>query len=152
MILYVEGDLFKAPYGEILVHSCNTMGRWGAGVAVEFKNRYPEAFQLYQKTCAGYGKLLLGKAQITSCNGHMIGNLFVSKGYGWAKDSEEEILKHTAWALKDLAHQIHPFKTKVHMPMINSGHFKVPWHKTESLILEHLCPAAGVIVYKLETK
>lgn len=149
-MLYVKGDLFKAPYGEVLLHSCNTMARWGAGIAVEFRKRYPEAHILYQQTCASKGSSLLGTSQLTSCNGHLIANLFVSKGYGWAKDSREEILFNTASALKDLAHRILPLRTKVHMPKINSGHFDVPWDRTEKLILEHLCHAtAGVIVYEL---
>ena len=150
MMKYIQGDLFTAPRGEVLIHSCNTLGHWGAGVALQFKNKYPEAYALYHKTCAGYGRSLLGKAQLTGCNGHIIGSLFVSKGYGWAKDPKDLILEHTRWALADLAHQILPLRTRVHMPKINSGLFDVPWEETERLVKLYLEPATvGVLVYEL---
>jgi ADP-ribose 1''-phosphate phosphatase len=147
---YVKGSLFTAPMGEVLIHSCNTYGKWGAGIAVQFRQRYPEAHDLYVKTCMQESSKLLGKTQLTGCNGHIIGSLFVSKGYGWYKDPEEEIFNHTRWALADLAQQILPLRTRVHMPKINSGLFKVPWEKTEELVRLYLEPAtAGVVVYEL---
>lgn len=147
---YVKGDLFTAPYGDVLVHSCNCMARWGAGIAVEFRKRFPEAHQTYQMTCASKGSSLLGTAQLIGCNGHMIANLFVSNGYGWAKDGRASILHHTEKALIHLAHQIRPMRTRVHMPKINAGHFAVPWDQTEALIKLHLEPSTmGVVVYEL---
>lgn len=147
---YVKGNLFSAPYGEILLHSCNTLGKWGAGVALEFKKKYPEAHKLYVEKCMIRPSNILGTSQINAINGHIIANLFVSVGYGWAKDSEDQILTNTQSALVHLANQIRPMQLKVNMPKINSGLFKVPWHKTETLIKLYLEPStAGIVVWEL---
>ena len=50
MIRYIEGDLFKSP-AQVLVNTVNTVGVMGKGVALEFKKRYPEMFQIYKETC-----------------------------------------------------------------------------------------------------
>ncbi|KAJ4484254.1 hypothetical protein C8J55DRAFT_510142 [Lentinula edodes] len=35
----------------VLVHACNTVGSWGAGIALAFKDRYPEQYELYRQWC-----------------------------------------------------------------------------------------------------
>lgn len=148
---YVKGNLFSAPYGEVLCHSCNTLGKWGAGIAVGFKNKYPEAFQLYVEKCMIGSQNILGTSQVVAVNGHVIANLFVSVGYGWAKDPQDDILISTQNALIHLADQIRPMRLKVNMPKINSGLFAVPWEKTEDLIKMYLEPStAGIVVWELE--
>ena len=41
MITYVKGDIFNSP-AKIIVNTVNTVGIMGKGIALEFKNRYPE--------------------------------------------------------------------------------------------------------------
>ncbi|KAJ5458662.1 hypothetical protein N7475_010050 [Penicillium sp. IBT 31633x] len=48
------GDLFDAPNGAALIHACNCQGAWGAGIAREFRNRYPAAYEIYRKHCLQY--------------------------------------------------------------------------------------------------
>ena len=64
MLIYLKGDLFSSP-AHVLVNTVNTVGVMGKGIALEFKNRYPEMFKVYQKTCDDklfdIGKLLLWK-------------------------------------------------------------------------------------------
>lgn len=50
MITYIKGDIFSSP-AKILVNTVNTVGVMGKGVALEFKKRYPEMFQEYQRLC-----------------------------------------------------------------------------------------------------
>ena len=50
MIRYIEGDIFKSP-AQVLVNTVNTVGVMGKGIALEFKKRYPDMFQLYRETC-----------------------------------------------------------------------------------------------------
>jgi len=35
----------------IIIHACNTQGVWGAGVALEMKKRFPDAFEAYRAYC-----------------------------------------------------------------------------------------------------
>ena len=59
MIIYCRGDLFQSE-ANVLAHGCNAHGYMGAGVAKEFKERYPEMFREYNKLCKS-GKLSPGR-------------------------------------------------------------------------------------------
>ncbi|KAJ5207616.1 hypothetical protein N7449_001995 [Penicillium cf. viridicatum] len=48
------GDLFDAPNGAALIHACNCQGVWGAGIAREFRERYPAAYEIYRNHCFIY--------------------------------------------------------------------------------------------------
>jgi O-acetyl-ADP-ribose deacetylase (regulator of RNase III) len=50
MITYVEGDLFQSP-AKVLVNTVNTVGVMGKGIALQFKQIYPEMFKKYQSLC-----------------------------------------------------------------------------------------------------
>lgn len=66
MLTYIKGDLFSSP-AQVLVNTVNTVGVMGKGIALEFKNRYPEMFNIYQKMCdeksLDIGKLMLWKRE-----------------------------------------------------------------------------------------
>lgn len=69
MIEYVRGDLLKSS-AQVLVNTVNTVGIMGAGIALQFKEQYPEMFQKYQTLCKkkllDIGKLYLWKSTDTS--------------------------------------------------------------------------------------
>ncbi|HVU49197.1 MAG TPA: macro domain-containing protein [Polyangia bacterium] len=50
MITFVKGNLFQSP-AKVLVNTVNTVGVMGKGIALVFKNVYPEMFARYQKLC-----------------------------------------------------------------------------------------------------
>ena len=50
MIRYIEGDIFRSP-AQVLVNTVNTAGVMGKGIALEFKKRYPDMFQIYRESC-----------------------------------------------------------------------------------------------------
>lgn len=47
MITFVEGLVFDSP-AQVLTNTVNTVGVMGKGIALEFKNRYPEMFADYK--------------------------------------------------------------------------------------------------------
>jgi O-acetyl-ADP-ribose deacetylase (regulator of RNase III) len=51
MFKEVKGDLFEAPLKYAIGHGCNTHGVMGAGVAKEFKRRYPDEYLGYRINC-----------------------------------------------------------------------------------------------------
>ncbi|KAL4766491.1 uncharacterized protein BDW70DRAFT_126080 [Aspergillus foveolatus] len=53
-IIEVEGDLFDAPDGTALIHACNCLGSWGAGIAGAFRKKYPAAYEIYESHCHVY--------------------------------------------------------------------------------------------------
>ncbi len=64
MIIYTNGDLFESP-AKVLVNTVNTRGVMGKGIALRFKQIYPEMFKQYQEHCENrsltIGKLFLYK-------------------------------------------------------------------------------------------
>ncbi len=51
-IKYVSGDIFlNQNHVQAFAHGCNCKGVMGAGIAVRFKNEYPEMFNEYQRRC-----------------------------------------------------------------------------------------------------
>jgi len=124
-------DLFKAPPGVCLAQSCNTVGSWGAGIAREFKARFPETYQQQLSLCESYSNKsqLLGNSHLNKENGYSVASLFVSSGYGKSKSNEEDILKFTGSAVSQLLND--PVINEVWIPKINSGLFGVDWEKTE---------------------
>lgn len=51
MVKFVTGDLFTYPGLDAIAHGCNCAGVMGAGIAKEFKRRYPENFKKYKQAC-----------------------------------------------------------------------------------------------------
>lgn len=137
-IKYVKGNLFHAPLNSVLVHSCNCKGKWGAGIAVQFKKRFPQTYSAYASLCHNYGKTLLGTCLLSEENGFKVACLFTSSGYGDELDDEISILSNTLKSLADLEEQLpgypHKYPQNICMPKINSGLFNIPWEKTERVV------------------
>jgi O-acetyl-ADP-ribose deacetylase (regulator of RNase III) len=56
----VTGNLFDQNL-HALAHGCNTAGVMGAGIALEFRKRYPPMYEIYRAMC-GTGDFRLGTA------------------------------------------------------------------------------------------
>jgi ADP-ribose 1''-phosphate phosphatase len=111
-LTYITSDLFQAPPGSILLHACNTLGSWGAGIALSFRHNHPSAFHTYQNHCKqakDEGTDLVGTCLLIRGSGeergHDVACLFTSRGYGRRKDTPGEILEATRSAVKDLMRQ-----------------------------------------------
>lgn len=50
MITFTKGNLLEAK-AEALVNTVNTVGVMGKGVALQFRQAYPEMFRAYEKAC-----------------------------------------------------------------------------------------------------
>lgn len=117
LLRYVPGILFQAPRGSILIHACNTVGSWGAGIAKAFKSRYPEAFEVYRDHCKEHHPNdLIGTCLIirSEAGDHDIACLFTSRDYGKRVDSQEDILAATRLAIQGLLKQNQDPKKPLH--------------------------------------
>lgn len=133
-VIHHNGDLFRvSPSKSILVHACNCQGVWGSGIAKQFADYYPDAYDVYRKFCL---KDHPGAGSIKICpeeRGKFVACLLTSSGFGANVDSEQEILEATERALNRL--KIFVGKSSpVYSPRFNAGLFKVPWEKTEEII------------------
>lgn len=141
-----EGDIFDAPDYAILIHACNCVGSWGGGIAIAFKERYPEAFSLYKEHCKEstpaklIGTALLIPPSEEEGPKHWVGCLFTSKKFGRARDSPQQILENTRSAMEELIDQIalavrrSDTVSEVRICHINSGLFRVPWEQSKAII------------------
>lgn len=145
IIKYIKGNaLVSTPKKRILIHSCNTNGSWGGGIAYQLAVRYPRAEDEYMRICDESGSNLLGQCRLISSNSDkenlVICCLFTSSFGGSSHDSSNDILKYTKYALEDLFSKIKKNEElkdySLEMPKINSGIFGVPWEKTEDILKE----------------
>ena len=58
MVTFKQGDIFKSN-AQVLVNPVNCVGVMGAGLALEFKKRYPAMFAKYRGACKA-GHMALG--------------------------------------------------------------------------------------------
>lgn len=67
MVEFTNGDMFGTPV-DVRVNTVNCKGVMGAGVALAFKNRYPDMFKDYQSACkrglVRPGRLHIWKSQV----------------------------------------------------------------------------------------
>lgn len=62
MVKAVVGDMFKSE-AQTLVNTVNCVGIMGKGIALEFKNRFPDMFEDYRKRCEAR-KVRLGQPYV----------------------------------------------------------------------------------------
>lgn len=78
----IKGDLLSSNV-KIRCHQVNCRGVMGAGLALQVKQKYPEAFEQYKALCDQFGSSLLGHTQFVTCHdGTIIANMFGQDGYG----------------------------------------------------------------------
>ena len=59
MIHYIKGNLLESE-AEALVNTVNTVGVMGKGIALQFREQYPENYRVYKNACAN-NELRVGK-------------------------------------------------------------------------------------------
>jgi ADP-ribose 1''-phosphate phosphatase len=167
MLKIRKGSLFDAIGLEdfhetrsILLHACNCKGKWGSGIAAQFKRHFPFAFERYRMHCSLAGEEVLGKSIICSSRTFpaaehredpdtRIACLFTSRGYGRRTDPPGEILEATRTAIRDLLSRLdleNP-PVNIHSPKINAGLFAVPWEDTEKVIRNAISPWSGKVFW-----
>lgn len=57
-MILMYGDIFTSS-APAIGHGVNTMGLMGAGIALQFRDKYPELYEVYAKFCAS-GRLVPG--------------------------------------------------------------------------------------------
>lgn len=142
-----KGDLFAAPPRTLLVHACNTLGHWGAGIATAFRERYPHAYEANKSHCAASdsasGTALLVPPDDDQEDTHFVGCLYTSAGVGRRKDPVRRIVENTEKAWGQLLRQVAEWNDvatevekveRIWICKINSGLFKVPWPRTVEVL------------------
>lgn len=80
-MIFVKGDLLKGQTN-IIMHQVNCKGVWGAGLAKQIRDKYPNAFVDYKRLCDEKGSKLLGHSRIWISKDRTIFSIFGQDGYG----------------------------------------------------------------------
>lgn len=148
MIKYTKGNLLKAD-AEALVNTVNTVGIMGKGVALMFKEDYPDNFKKYEQACKNK-EVRLGKmfvTEITSLIGPRWIINFPTKDH-WRYPSKIEWISE---GLDDLKRVIEQNRIKsIAIPPLGSGNGGLEWSEVRPLIEEKLGDVAQTTIYVYE--
>ncbi|MBW7860884.1 MAG: macro domain-containing protein [Rhodocyclaceae bacterium] len=133
MLEFVKGDIFDSP-ADIRVNTVNCVGVMGAGVALAFKQRYPEMFKDYQRDCQD-GRVKPGKMHIwKSLGGDWIINFPTKRD--WRQPSRYEDI---ATGLDDLRSYLDGIgHVTVALPALGCGHGGLDWDRVSEMIRDKL--------------
>lgn len=137
MIQYKIGDLL-ASNAEALVNTVNTDGIMGKGIALQFKNQFPNNFKEYVKACKanaiGVGKVFVYEENSLLKEKKIIIN-FPTKT-SWKKPSEYSYIEE---GLKDLVRVIKLKEIEsIAIPPLGAGNGGLIWSKVKLLLEEYL--------------
>ena len=136
MIEYKNGDILREDV-EAIVNTVNCVGIMGRGLALQFKNKFPQNLKEYQLACTNK-EVQLGKMFV-----HQTGQLinpkyiinFPTKGH-WKQNSKIEDISN---GLDDLITIIEKYSIKsIAIPPLGSGLGGLDWKMVKKLIEEKL--------------
>lgn len=136
MIRYIKGDLLSST-AEALVNTVNTVGVMGKGIALQFKNRFPENYKVYREACKKEtfktGQVLVVR-EGDLLHQKIIVN-FPTKAH-WKADSKYEFISSGLEALK-VAIKENEIKS-IAIPPLGCGNGGLEWNRVKLMIEEAL--------------
>lgn len=148
MIEFTEGNLLEAD-AEALVNTVNTVGVMGKGVALMFKEAFPENFKRYEDACAAK-ELHLGEMFATE-RSDLYGPKWIvnfpTKAH-WRYPSKLDWIEK---GLDDLKRFVKANNIQsIALPPLGAGNGGLPWSEVRALIVEKLSALhdVRVIVYE----
>lgn len=126
MIRWVRGNIFDSE-AELLVDPVNCVGISGAGLAKEFKQRYPNAVKAYEAACRE-GLIAIGQGLWVDCV-----YFFPTKDH-WRRPSQLEYIEA---GLRDFVTRIAIFHS-VAFPALGCGLGGLRWPAVKALMEKYL--------------
>lgn len=137
MLKFVKGNLLESE-AEALVNTVNTVGVMGKGIALQFKNQFPNNYKVYAKACKNnefhIGELLVTEEQSLLGGKKIIIN-FPTKT-DWRKPSEYSYIEK---GMIELVKVIKDRNIKsIAIPPLGAGHGGLDWNKVSRLMQYYL--------------
>ena len=125
--------MLNAPV-EALVNTVNTVGIMGKGIALQFKQAYPQMFRAYEQACKA-GEVQLGKVHVHDMGGLVGGPRWIinfpTKGHWRARSRKADIEA----GLQDLVDTIQRLNIRsIAVPPLGCGHGGLEWSEIRPLI------------------
>lgn len=132
MIEYIEGNIFDSP-AQVIVNTVNTVGVMGKGIALSYKKRYPEMFEVYRRACEKH-QLLIGKLMLYYAPDHWI-LMFPTKEH-WRNPSKIEYLE--AGLSKFVNTYAEKGITSIAFPRLGCGNGELSWNAVKPIMEKYL--------------
>lgn len=137
MIQFKQANLLESD-AEAIVNTVNTVGVMGKGIALQFKNQYPNNYKLYATACKAK-EVVVGKMFVTEetslLGGKKIIINFPTKT-DWRKPSEYSFIE---LGLQDLVKVIQERKIKsIAIPALGAGNGGLDWNRVKAIIENYL--------------
>jgi O-acetyl-ADP-ribose deacetylase (regulator of RNase III) len=129
--VFTKGDIFAADGITAYAHGCNCAGGMGAGIAIEFKRRWPAMFDEYAVRCAE-GRFGLGDVFVWNEAGATVFNLGTQEH--WKKKAQLPALAASLRKMVELAS--HAGITNVGLPRIGAGLGGLDWMRVKRILDE----------------
>lgn len=137
MITYHTGNIFDSNV-QAIVNTVNTDGVMGKGIALQFKNNFPNNFKAYQKACKE-GEVRVGKMFVYEDENLIVGNKIIVNfptKTTWKKPSEYQYIQE---GLDDLIKVIQEKNIKsIAIPPLGTGNGGLNWEKVKAIIEDKL--------------
>lgn len=148
MIETTHGNLLKAP-AEALVNTVNTVGVMGKGIALQFRQAFPEMYRSYEKACEK-GEVQLGQVQVFDLGGLVGGPRWIinfpTKGDWRARSRITDIEK----GLADLVAKVARLGIRsIAVPPLGCGNGGLDWNDVRPRIEQAFAalPDVRVLLY-----
>ncbi|MFP4026005.1 MAG: macro domain-containing protein [Thiohalospira sp.] len=133
MIEFVKGNILESK-AEALVNTVNTVGVMGKGIALAFKNSFPQVFHEYEKAVNNL-EISVGKVQVVKTN--MLSPKYVinfpTKKH-WRYPSKVQFIED---GLNDLVDKIEKYNIKsIAIPPLGCGNGNLEWTVIKSLLIK----------------
>lgn len=148
MITFTKGNILDST-ADAIVNTVNTVGVMGKGLALQFKEAYPENYAIYRKECKR-GNLHTGEMLITEVS-TLIGEKKIIVNFptktDWRLPSEYSYIESGLNALKQ---EIINRKIKsIAIPPLGSRNGGLDWHKVCDMIVNKLQDLdCNIIIYE----
>lgn len=148
-ILLTDGDLLKQDNVDAIVNTVNCVGVMGKGIALQFKNKWPDNFALYQAACRA-GNVRPGTMHVFDAGAyaqpHYIIN-FPTKDH-WRGNSKLSFVED---GLRDLVDQVKRLGIKsIALPPLGCGNGGLDWNDVKPLIVKAFASLPEVQVHLFE--
>jgi O-acetyl-ADP-ribose deacetylase (regulator of RNase III) len=149
MIETTRGNMLKAP-AEALVNTVNTVGVMGKGIALQFRQAFPEMYRAYEKACKD-GDMQLGRVQIFDLGGLVGGPRWIinfpTKGHWRARSRLADVES----GLADLVARVRKLGIRsIAVPPLGCGNGGLDWNEVRPRIEQAFAALPDVHVFLYE--